>query len=324
MNGTGSGAFATFDTTSNPVVQMKIGVSFVSIANAEANLAAENAGWDFDAVRTAARDQWNQVLKRVEITGGNDADLEQFYTALYHVFQNPNVASDVNGQYMGFDRAVHTAEGWTVYQNYSGWDIIRSWTHLVAAIAPETPDIIRSMVDDGEKGGLLPFWSHQNVETRVMVGDPGTVNVANAYAMGVRGFDTDAALQLMLKSASNPDDTQRWSLSDWLTYHYAGGDAAMSLEYAMADFSISQFAGALGKTAVRDEYLTRSHYWTESWNPADKMIEPRAASRSRARPPRASTRWRSMAPPCRPPTWRSTTPPPRAARATPARTRPRR
>lgn len=277
-NGTGSGAFATFDTTSNPVVQMKIGISFVSIANAEANLAAENTGWDFDAVRTAARDQWNDVLNRVEITGGSDADLELFYTALYHVFQNPNVASDVNGQYMGFDRSVHMADGWTVYQNYSGWDIIRSWTHLVSAIAPEGPDIIRSMVDDGVKGGLLPFWSHQNVETNVMVGDPGTVNVANAYAMGVRGFDTDAALQLMLKSASNPADTQRWNLSDWLTYHYAGGNAAMSLEYAMADFAISQFAGALGQTAVRDEYLKRSHYWTESWNPADKLIEPRVGT----------------------------------------------
>ncbi|QRK04879.1 GH92 family glycosyl hydrolase [Archangium violaceum] len=276
--GTGSGAFVTFDTTRDPAVQMKIGISFVSIANAEANLAAENSGWDFDAVRTAARERWNEVLNRVELTGGSDADLEQFYTALYHVFQNPNVASDVNGQYLGFDLSVHVADGWTVYQNYSGWDIIRSWTHLVAAIAPEAPDIIRSMVEDGVQGGLLPFWSHQNVETNVMVGDPGTVNVANAYAMGVRGFDTDAALQLMLKSASNPYDTQRWNLSDWLTYHYAGGNAAMSLEYAMADFAISRFAGALGQTAVRDEYLTRSHYWTESWNPADKLIEPRVGA----------------------------------------------
>lgn len=280
--GTGSGAFATFDTTTNPVVQMKIGLSFVSIANAEANLAAENTGWDFDAVRTAAHDQWSRTLSRIEITGGSTEDLTKFYTALYHVFQNPNVASDVNGQYMGFDRSVHTAEGWTVYQNYSGWDIIRSWTHLVGAIAPETPDIIHSMVEDGVQGGQLPFWTHQNVDTHVMVGDPGTVNVANAYAMGVRGFDTDAALQLMLKSATNPNDTQRWDLSDWLQYHFTNNNAAISLEYAMADFSISRFAGALGNTAVHDEYLRRSHYWSESWNSTDKLVEPRAGPTSPA------------------------------------------
>jgi putative alpha-1,2-mannosidase len=276
-SGSGSGGFLTFDTTTNPVVQMKIGISFVSIANAEANLAAENPGFDFDGVRAAASTAWNQVLNRIEIDGGSAPELQNFYTAMYHVFQSPNVANDVNGEYMGFDGDVHTATGWTVYQNYSGWDIIRSWMHLVAAIAPEAPDIVHSMVEDGVQGGLLPFWTHQNVETNVMVGDPGTVNVANAYAMGVRGFDTDAALALMIKSATDPNNTQRWGLADWIDLHYAG-NAAMSLEYAMADFAISQYAGALGNTTTRDQYLARSHQWVESWNPDDKLIEPRVAS----------------------------------------------
>jgi hypothetical protein len=75
----------------------------------------------------AARESWNEVLNRIQVTGGSDTDLEKFYTALYHVFQSPNVASDVNGEYMGFDQDVHTAGG-VRYQNYSGWDIIRSWT----------------------------------------------------------------------------------------------------------------------------------------------------------------------------------------------------
>lgn len=275
--GVGSGAFVTFDTTTNATVQMKIGVSFVSVANAEANLAAENAGWDFDAVHKAAADQWNQVLNRIEVTGGSADDLTKFYTALYHVFQSPNVANDVNGEYMGFNRAVHRTDGWTMYQNYSGWDIIRSWTHLVAAVAPEAPDIIRSMVQDGAEGGLLPFWTHQNVETRVMVGDPGTVNVANAYAMGVRGFDTAKALELMVKSGSNPNDTHRYGLADWINLHFAG-NAAMTQEYAMADFALAQFADGLGETATRDEYLARSAQWRESWNQVDGYIEPRIGS----------------------------------------------
>jgi len=275
-SGVRTGAFVTFDTTTRRTVQMKIGLSFVSVANAEANLAAENPGWDFDAVRSNAAKRWNEVLSRIEATGGSDEDLKKFYTALYHVFQSPNVASDVDGEYMGFDRTVHVADGWTVYQNYSGWDIIRSWTHLISAIAPEAPDIIRSMVEDGVQGGLLPFWTQQSVETNVMVGDPGTVNVANAYAMGVRGFDTAAALGLMTKSATNPDDTQRFALEDWTALGYTR-NASISLEYAMADFAIAQFAKALGDTATHDTYLARSDYWTRSWNPADGFIEPRVA-----------------------------------------------
>jgi putative alpha-1,2-mannosidase len=255
---------------------MKVGISYVSLANAKANLDAENSAWDFDGVRKQAEAKWNEVLNRVQVSGGSQQDLEKFYTALYHVFQSPNVASDVNGEYMGFDKKVHVAEG-VRYQNYSGWDIIRSWTHLVAAIAPETPDIMRSMVQDGVEGGLLPFWTHQNVETRVMVGDPGTVNVANAYAMGVRGFDTNAALALMKKSADDPSHTHRWGLSDWIEHHVVN-NAATTLEYAMADFALAQFAQQVGDDAAYQKYLKRSDYWRESFNPETGFIAPRTGT----------------------------------------------
>ena len=83
-------------------------------------MAAENSGFDFAGVRTAADGAWNDVLNKAQVSGGSAADLQKFYTALYHVFQNPNIASDVNGQYRGFDNAVHTASH-PIYQNYSGW-----------------------------------------------------------------------------------------------------------------------------------------------------------------------------------------------------------
>ena len=120
-SGVNSGGFLTFDTTTNPVVQVKVGVSFVSQAGAQANLAAEQSGFAFDTVRANADTAWNTVLNRVQATGGSAADMQKFYTALYHVFVNPNVESDVDGQYRGFDNAIHTASH-PVYQNYSGWD----------------------------------------------------------------------------------------------------------------------------------------------------------------------------------------------------------
>lgn len=271
------GAFVTFDTTADPVVQMKVGLSYVSQANAAANLRAENPGWDFDAVRAEAAARWNSVLNRVQIDGGSRGDLTKFYTALYHVFQNPTVASDVNGESMGFDGKVH-AYGRTMYQNFSGWDIIRSWTHLIAAVAPEADDIVWSLVQSGVEAGLLPFWSHQNVETGVMVGDPGTVNVANAYAMGVRGFDEVAALSLMKKSADDPNDTQRWGLQDWLALRHAG-NAAISLEYAMADYALARYARSLGDPDA-GRYLERSGWWRELWNADDGYLVPRAGATS--------------------------------------------
>src|SRR4051794_5874927 len=199
-SGTQTGAYVTFDTSSNAVVNATVGISFVSVANAQANATAEAGA--FDTVRTNANSAWNTVLNRVQVTGGAIADLQKFYSALYHVLMNPNIASDTDGQYMGFDGAVHTSAS-PIYQNYSGWDIYRSWAALVSLIAPEVmTDIVKSMVLDGQQGGLLPKWSQQSKEDFVMPGDPGPIVVASAYAFGVRGFDTAAALALMKKSAT--------------------------------------------------------------------------------------------------------------------------
>ena len=93
-----SSGSVTFDATAHPVVQAKVGVSYVSTANAAANRTAENTGWDFDATRTAAQNAWNSELGKIQIGGGTAAQQQIFYTALYHSLLHPNIVSDTNGQ----------------------------------------------------------------------------------------------------------------------------------------------------------------------------------------------------------------------------------
>jgi predicted alpha-1,2-mannosidase len=275
-SGTQTGAYVTFDTTSNAVVNATVGVSFVSVANAQNNATAEAGA--FDTVRANANAAWNTALNRVQVTGGATADLQKFYTALYHVLMNPNVASDTNGQYMGFDGAVHSST-FPIYQNYSGWDIYRSWASLVALIAPDVmTDIVKSMILDGQQGGLLPKWSQQSIEDFVMPGDPGPIIVGSAYAFGVRGFDTAAALALMKKSASG-GATQGYVLrGNEATYenqHYIAGNPSETLEYASSDFAISRFAAALGDTASSTTYAQHSQYWRSIFNGESAYIHTR-------------------------------------------------
>ncbi|GAB3160317.1 GH92 family glycosyl hydrolase [Amycolatopsis stemonae] len=280
-SGTNSGGYVTFDTSSNATVQAKVGISFVSLANAQANLAAETPGFDFAGTRAAADASWNSILNRVQVTGGAAADLQKFYTALYHVFQNPNIASDTNGQYRGFDQAIHTASH-TVYQNYSGWDIYRSWAALIGLIAPaEASDIAKSMVLDGQQGGLLPKWSHNNNEHFVMTGDPGPIIVGSMYAFGVRGFDTAAALTLMDKS-SNGGTAQgqaiRGRQSGYVSRHYITEDPSDSLEYSASDFAVAQFAKALGDTTKYSTYMQRAQWWQNVYGPDSGYIQPRGST----------------------------------------------
>jgi hypothetical protein len=155
---------------------------------------------------------------------------------------------------MGFDGAVHTSSS-PIYQNYSGWDIYRSWASLMGLIAPDVmTDIVKSMILDGQQGGLLPKWSHQSVEDFVMPGDPGPIIVASAYAFGVRNFDTAAALALMKKSATG-GSTQgvvlRGNEGVYESAHFIPGNPSETLEYASSDFAIANFAKALGDTRRR-------------------------------------------------------------------------
>ncbi|MEV6551025.1 GH92 family glycosyl hydrolase [Streptomyces sp. NPDC051597] len=274
-SGTNTGAYVTFDTTANRTVQFKVGLSYVSVAGAQANLAAENGGWDFGAVRTAADDSWNQLLNRVQVGGGSTAERQKFYTSLYHVLQSPNISSDVNGDYRGFDNAVHRSAR-PVYQNYSGWDIYRSWAALIGLIAPtEASDIAKSMVLDGQQGGLLPKWSQQTNEDFVMTGDPGPIIVSSLYAFGARDFDTGAALALMEK-ASNGGTTQgsaiRGRQSAYTSRHYLD-DPSDSLEYSASDFAVAQFAEALGDTSAYTTHMTRAQWWRNTFNAESSYVQ---------------------------------------------------
>ncbi|HEX7727053.1 MAG TPA: glycoside hydrolase domain-containing protein, partial [Rhizomicrobium sp.] len=100
----GSGAWISFDSSKTPVVNMRVGISYVSLANARANLEAESPeGTTLESVRANARKTWNAKLGQIAVKGGMKDERTVFYTALYHVLLEPNTYSDVNGDYLGFD-----------------------------------------------------------------------------------------------------------------------------------------------------------------------------------------------------------------------------
>lgn len=277
-SGVNSGGYLNFNTTSDPVVQMKVGISFVSIANAQANLNAEQSGFAFDTVRSNADSEWNAMLNRVQVTGGSSTDLQKFYTAVYRVLINPNIASDVNGQYRGFDQQIHSSSR-TVYQNYSGWDIYRSWAALIALIAPtEAADIAESMVLDGEQGGLLPKWSHNSNEHFVMTGDPGPIIVSSMNAFGVTNFDRTSALSLM-NAASNGGTMQgspiRGRQSGYEQRHYLHENPSDSLEYSASDFAVAQFAQRQGNTGMYNTHMQRAQWWANVFSTESSYVHDR-------------------------------------------------
>jgi predicted alpha-1,2-mannosidase len=281
-----AGAYVSFDLSQGLQVQLKPAISYVSVDNALANLQAENTSWDFDAVRDAARSAWNSALNRVMVSGGSDAERTVFYTALYHTFFHPNLFSDSNGQYIGFDDVVRQAPpGHAHYANIPGWDQYRSLIQLRSLLDPDqTSDIIQSLVDDAAQGGGgMPRWEQANRNSAGMVGDSPGVYVADAFAFGARQFDAAAALTALDYGASQANATSgshivREYLQPWLSLGYVPDQPSISLEYAADDFAIGQLAQALGASDMAQRYAQRAANWTRTFNSATGYVEPRDAS----------------------------------------------
>ncbi len=289
--GKNSGAILTFDASAEPVVQIRVGLSYTSPENAKSNLAEENEGWDFGAVRKAAASLWDRELGRIEVEGGTKEQNTVFYTALYHFMIHPNILEDANGQYLGMDEKVHTVEkGHHQYQNIPAWDEHRSHSPLFAILTPsQSGDMLQSLVNYAQQdasvrpeGGGMPRWEQINFNSGGMVGDGDDTIIATSYAFGATGFDTKAAFAAMDKGASQPGTTSdgrkvRDGLDVYASLGYVPDKAAVTLEYCTDDFSLSQFAGAMGDKRKALMYFNRAQNWKNLFDPATGYIWPRLA-----------------------------------------------
>jgi predicted alpha-1,2-mannosidase len=291
--GPACGAYVTFNATSDRVVLMKVGISFVSVANAADNLRVEDRGWSVANVEAGATRRWNQILNRLRVGGGTIAQQRTFYTALYHSLLYPNVVSDANGEYTGPDGKVHRSATRAEYANFSEWDIYRSEIELESVLAPnQVGDMVQSLVNDAQQGGWLPKWAIVDGDASQMNGDSADPIIAAAYAFGIHDFDASRALQAMVKGATQNEtghglEIERQYLDQYLTQHYVNAGsldltsinysigASVTLEYALDDFAIAQLARSLGDHSVYATFMQRAHNWEYEFNPATGFMQAR-------------------------------------------------
>ncbi len=229
-------------------LEVKVGISAVSIENAIKNLEAENPDWLFSQVADNAASAWAEELGKIQIDTDNENDRTVFYTALYHTMVAPSVFCDVNGQYRGADGKVHQGD-FTNYTTLSLWDTYRAAHPLQTLIHREKQaDIAQTFLHIFEQQGKLPVWHLMGNETDCMVGNPGVPVLADLV---LKGFDVDtkAALKAMTTSAMLDER----SMGLLKQYGYIPYDlepdketVARGLEYALADWCIAQVAKVAG------------------------------------------------------------------------------
>lgn len=281
------GAYFSFDTEAGEEVLVKLGISYVSIANARENLQAEQPGFDFEGVRARNYGRWNELLSRVKVKG-SDEQQTLFYTALYHCLLHPSILQDVNGEYplMGQPGIGRVAEGRNRYTIFSLWDTYRNLHPLLSLLYPELQEeMVQSMVAMAEEQDWLPKWELLSMETNVMVGDPATPVIADTYLRGLRGFDVETAYAAARKAALSPqaDNPLRPDLDDYLRLGYLpmededkwGGSVSTALEYYLSDWTLAQLAAALGKAEDAERFEQRSLGFLNYLDPETGMLRPK-------------------------------------------------
>ena len=268
------------------VVEVKLGVSFVSLANARANLEAEAGALDFDGVHAAARQVWEDALGLIRIETDDSTVREIFYTALYHCMIMPTNFTDLNGEYLGFEHQVGVAEGFTYYTDLSLWDTFRSEHPLLALIAPEVQrDSIKSLIRMARIGGSLPRWPSGAGYTGSMLGSPADMVIAESYLKGITDFEAQEAYEYMRATAlgeTAPGVPGRSGIEECLEFGFCPSDrmsgaVSRTVEYAWADASVALMAEALGHADDAELFRERSLEYRLTWNPLTRHFQPRNA-----------------------------------------------
>jgi putative alpha-1,2-mannosidase len=283
----------------------KVGISDVSAEGALKNLDAEVPDFDFKKVQRDAKAAWNKELSKIEVEGGAPDQSQTnnenqpynnqkqpktpfidyshkkqvtFYTALYHCMLAPNIYSDVDGAYRGFDQKIHIAKDFNYYTVFSLWDTYRAEDPLFNLIdRKRTNDFVRSFLAMYEQGGLLPIWPLASSETYCMVGNHSIPVIVDAYAKGIRDFDAEEAFKAM-KSAVNRN---QFGLDSYRNHGAVLSDnesesVSKTLEYCIDDWCIAQMAKMMNKQADYDEFIQRAQYWKNVYNDQNSFMQARA------------------------------------------------
>ena len=263
-------------------LEIKIGLSFVSVENAKDNLAKEIGQKSFEDVRREASATWETLLSKVRVTGGTERQRGLFYSCLYRSFLWPALRSDANGEFLDEGGKV-VRKGFRYYTLPSLWDDYRNKLVLLGMLCPDvTNDVIQSLVDRGEHTGFIPTFFH---------GDHAAPFIAGSYLRGLRGYDVKTAYRLLLRNATVEGGTRPY-IKEYMEKGYvstpdiphpdvgtkAKAGVTKTLEYAFDDYAVALLAKELGDAPNCQMLMKRSGNYRNVFDPSTELMRGRLAN----------------------------------------------
>lgn len=269
-----------FDLGNDSVLNTKVAMSTTGIEGAKSNLAAEGKERSFDDVYKDAKKEWNRYLSKVSIEG-TDEDKTNFYTALYHLYIQPNNIADMDGKYVGPNGKISQSPTGKFYSTLSQWDTFRAAFPMYTILSPEIiNDLVNNMLEFSEQKGHLPIWALMGQETFTMIGNHSIPMVVDAYLKGFEGFDAERAYSEIKKSLTEGKHKNAgWEEYDKYGYYpydlFKVESVSRSLESGFDDYCAAIMAKKLGKTEDYEFFMNRSGYYKNHYDNETKSMRPK-------------------------------------------------
>ena len=277
INGTNLHGCFRFGQLNGKPLTCKVALSSVSMENARQNMEQEAPHWDFDRYVAAADADWEKQLGKIEVKG-TEVQKEIFYTALYHTMIQPNIMSDVNGEYMAADyTARKVGDNETHYTTFSLWDTFRASHPLYTLLEPErVTDFVKSMIRQYEYYGYLPIWQLWGQDNYCMIGNHSIPVITDAILKGIPGIDVEKAYEAVYNSSvtSHPNSPfEVWEKYGFMPENIQTQSVSITLEQAFDDWCVAQLAEKLNKDADYERFHKRSEYYRNLFHPKTKFFQ---------------------------------------------------
>lgn len=286
-------------------VLLKASVSYVSIENARENIMKECKHWDFDGVKQASCDIWNEWFGKIDVNGGEYRQKIKFYTDLWHVLLGRHKVDDSNGQYpdyliggkrIGTQTRIHTinpefhvrtlpkdSEGNSIHHMYNSdalwltqWNLNTLWGMAYPSVLD---DFAASLIEYDKYGGLLPRGPSAGAYTYIMTGCPATSLITSAYQRGITHKWSPLVGYKAMKRNHSRGGMLAFDMDEELDFYecngYCPNDAGLTIQWSFEDWALGQMAKAMGKSKEYRYYNKRASGWSNSFHKTIGLIMPR-------------------------------------------------
>jgi len=302
VTGNNIGLVTDSPTAAGEVIEVRVGLSYMSTEQARRNLQREIPSWTFDKVKGETRAIWNEALGGINVQGGTERQRTIFYTALWRSLGRMTDITEDGRYFSGYDHAVHNAEGHDFYIDDGLWDTYRSLHPLQLLLEPQRQqDMIRSYIRMYEQSGWMPSFPSAAGEQAVMIGHHADAFILDAYEKGYRDFDAEKAYEAMRKNATEATmlPWRRGPLTSLDRVYFEKGffpalargeeetvpevtgerrqAVSVTLENSYDDWCVAQFAKELGKTEDAAYFTKLAHNYENVFDQKIGFMAPKSA-----------------------------------------------